>query len=143
MGYVAIGCCDSTIDEVLRSTKLLGNEELFLLSKRIVKCKRWRWEAGMLLRSETHPELTIRLSKSPDWDAHVFCGGYPDMSDEETVCAIVNRIRVLTNNDSWFPSPLYPLDEDRCVWLVEPPSKNTQTLYSSCQDVLVVVYSKL
>lgn len=136
MNYSSLGYDKDMIENIVSSTKALSKERLCLFSKRILRSRKWGWRTGMLLYHDTYPMITVRLGGDPDWDAHVFCGGYPDLSDEQTLCIITKMIQSFRHDDNWAPSS-FNLDGYELVWVKNKPSKDRQTYYDSYQEVLI------
>ncbi len=107
------------------------------LMKRAVACPNWRWLEGMKLVPPDGwtSEVNLRDPQALKQIAYLpHC--LPDLSDPATIGCLLALVRAARKDSAYYPTPLshiYGVD-----WVVERPSRERQTAYSSEIEALVV-----
>lgn len=114
--------------------------DLQRLARDAANSRNWEWRKGMVLLWGAQAGNSYRLTDDFLWEVHMFCGGIPDLSDAQTIDAVLELVRDKRRDPMWQPHEVcHDVVPD---WVIDPPSQRRQTLYNSYVSALVAALSR-
>lgn len=107
------------------------------LEKRAVACPKWRWIDGMKAVPPEGWALEVSLRDLEGLKKIAYLQHCrPDLSDPATIGCVLSLVRAARKDSAYYPTPL--LRDTEIDWLVERPSRERQTPFSSEVEALIV-----